>query len=699
MRKTVTTAAITLALIATMSPSTANSIDLPAEPMPVGEGIERQSVTLVAGDEAASTSSADQDSQEHGHDHAAGVPLLGSAEVSTDVAVVGVTWPGDEPGQVQIRSRTGQEWSAWQEGEASTAPVATRGQDPELPGVTEVTTGTEGTILIGVDEVQIEVVGPDAAVVLDVWQVSSRPEDLSAADLPRVDGKSVQSTDAITPDAVTQAYSVNGPVIATRQDWGADESIREFSPNYTERGLGVTIHHTASSNSYTSAQVPAILRGVYEFHAVSRAWGDVGYNLLVDKYGRAWEGRRGGANQSLRTAHANGMNYATAGISLIGNYSTSDVPSAGFEAMAAVTAWRLDVHGRSAGNTFEYENTYEGWTKNLPVVHRHRDVNATSCPGTYFANRLTEFTGRVQAYQAREMTAVQQYAGRDRYETAGDLAEASHPWGAETVYLASGTSVPDVLALGPLAAASDDAVLLTKHSSIPAGVQDRLVALDPARVVVVGGTAVVSDGVEQQLRNQGYAVSRIAGPDRYATAQALTSEFEQVETLYLASGQEPADALAGGAAAAAGSNAVLLVRGEGDLEEASVAEMQRLHPGRVVVLGGTARFSDTYIEQVAAVMPGVEVDRIAGANRFDTSSALALDTWPQGAENALLAEGHSPIDAVAGTQLADYQDGPVFLTRSDCQPASVRGAMATLDINLSTVLGGGMSHSAGTASC
>ncbi|UJH69694.1 N-acetylmuramoyl-L-alanine amidase [Ornithinimicrobium sp. INDO-MA30-4] len=224
-----------------------------------------------------------------------------------------------------------------------------------MPGAVEVTTGTEGAIMIGVDEVEFDVVGPNVPVVLDVWEVASRPEDLT--DVPRVDGKSAQSTEAITPEAVTQAYGVNGPVIGTRQDWGADESIREFSPNYTESGLGVTIHHTAGSNSYTSGQVPAILRGIYDFHAQSRGWGDVGYNLLVDKHGRAWEGRRGGANEGLRTAHANGMNYATAGISILGDYSVSQVPSSGFEAMAAVTAWRLDVNDLAAQDTFRYENT------------------------------------------------------------------------------------------------------------------------------------------------------------------------------------------------------------------------------------------------------------------------------------------------------------------------------------------------------
>ncbi|UJH69692.1 cell wall-binding repeat-containing protein [Ornithinimicrobium sp. INDO-MA30-4] len=62
-------------------------------------------------------------------------------------------------------------------------------------------------------------------------------------------------------------------------------------------------------------------------------------------------------------------------------------------------------------------------------------------------------------------------------------------------------------------------------------------------------------------------------------------------------------------------------------------------------------------------------------------------------------DGGASIDAVAGTQLADYQNAPVLLARPTCMPAPVRIATSVLDTNLSTVLGGGMSHSAGTTRC
>jgi hypothetical protein len=56
----------------------------------------------------------------------------------------------------------------------------------------------------------------------------------------------------------------------------------------------VVLHHTASSNDYGPADVPALLRGFYAYHVRSRGWSDVGYNVLVDRFGTAWEGRAGG---------------------------------------------------------------------------------------------------------------------------------------------------------------------------------------------------------------------------------------------------------------------------------------------------------------------------------------------------------------------------------------------------------------------
>ncbi len=69
----------------------------------------------------------------------------------------------------------------------------------------------------------------------------------------------------------------------TRRGWGADESTMTWTIRDDPLRAAV-VHHTAGTNSYTAAQSASIVRGIYHYHAVSRGWGDIGYNVLTDEY-------------------------------------------------------------------------------------------------------------------------------------------------------------------------------------------------------------------------------------------------------------------------------------------------------------------------------------------------------------------------------------------------------------------------------
>ncbi|WP_432514679.1 cell wall-binding repeat-containing protein [Kineococcus sp. SYSU DK001] len=86
-------------------------------------------------------------------------------------------------------------------------------------------------------------------------------------------------------------------------------------------------------------------------------------------------------------------------------------------------------------------------------------------------------------------------SGRDRYETAAEVSYAMwRPGTAAVVFLASGTALPDALALGP-SSADLGPVLLTERDRLPDATRSELQRLRPCLVVVVGGTPSVSDGV------------------------------------------------------------------------------------------------------------------------------------------------------------------------------------------------------------
>ena len=183
--------------------------------------------------------------------------------------------------------------------------------------------------------------------------------------------------------------------------------------------------------------------------------------------------------------------------------------------------------------------------------------------------------------------SVVRVAGADRYETAAGIA-ANFPPGVQLVYIANGLAFPDALAAGPTAGTYDSPLLLVHPTFIPPSTATQLNRLQPEVIVIAGGPSAVSAAVEQQLA--AFApVIRESGPDRYATSVAISANsFEPgVGTVFLATGGNFPDALAGGPVAGLIQAPVLLVRP--DCIPADVmGEINRLVPDDVVLLGGEA---------------------------------------------------------------------------------------------------------------
>ena len=121
--------------------------------------------------------------------------------------------------------------------------------------------------------------------------------------------------------------AVAQPQIFTRAQWGADESIRGTAPKYNSTIKAGFVHHTAGVNGYSEAEVPKILRGIYAYHVKGNGWSDIGYNFLVDRFGRLWEGRYGGMTRAVVGAHTGGFNVDSFAVSALGNYDKVAAPA------------------------------------------------------------------------------------------------------------------------------------------------------------------------------------------------------------------------------------------------------------------------------------------------------------------------------------------------------------------------------------
>jgi putative cell wall-binding protein len=227
----------------------------------------------------------------------------------------------------------------------------------------------------------------------------------------------------------------------------------------------------------------------------------------------------------------------------------------------------------------------------------------------------------------------------------------------------------------------------------------RRVCLGVAVVVMatVGGGSVVTGGQVASAGDEiGLArvaasdsgVVRVAGPDRFATAAALSARtFEPgVPVVYVATGETFADALAGGPAAAVSGGPVLLVARD-RVPAATAAELQRLRPASIVVLGGGQAVAAS-VEAELAGFASAGVTRLAGRDRFATAAAVSRAVFDPGVGTVFVATGADYPDALAGGALAGKAGAPVLLVGATAVTAATETELARLRPDTIVVLGG-----------
>ncbi|MGN6689054.1 MAG: cell wall-binding repeat-containing protein [Actinomycetales bacterium] len=264
-------------------------------------------------------------------------------------------------------------------------------------------------------------------------------------------------------------------------------------------------------------------------------------------------------------------------------------------------------------------------------------------------------------------------AGDDRWETAAQIAAATYPNGADTALLANGDrgSFADALSASYLAGALHAPILLTSHDTTPSATLNALRSLGVTRVVVIGGSAAISDAQYARL-NADYSAQRLGGIDRYATNEKVLDRggvghpVEGRKTALIASGANFPDALAAGAVAA-GAQVPLLLTSPGALSSTAAKELKDRGIEQAVIVGGASAVSDAVAAQVKAIT-GSEPVRLGGVDRGDTSSLVAewaIAHTSFSASQMAVASGAQALggaDALTGAAHAGSLHIPVLIT-------------------------------------
>ncbi len=273
-------------------------------------------------------------------------------------------------------------------------------------------------------------------------------------------------------------------------------------------------------------------------------------------------------------------------------------------------------------------------------------------------------------------------AGDDRYETAVELTKDSFP-SANEVVVANGQAFADALAASGLAGALECPILLVSKDSLPSEVSNEITRLGAKKVYVIGGTAVVSDAVQQALgKISGVTgVERVWGRDRYETGLRIAQKIKSIKgtaysgTAIVVSGVSFPDAVVAAPWAYRADTAVILVNNK-SAPATSRQAVRELGATSVQVVGGPAVVPDA----VAASL-GVQVKRVAsGLDRYDTAAKLATyltDSAGFGWDSTHIASGESLVDALAGGPLAGKKSGPILFAAKYSLPTASTTALNT----------------------
>ena len=480
--------------------------------------------------------------------------------VSFDVA--GVTFTGHAPADlaVQVRTRHQARWTGWMDVKVDLED----GPDAGSAEGRRARPGTEAVAAVGADGIQVRVLTSGAApkdLQLAVVDGGSSPADAAVdpagsvagpAAAPAVAGaRSSVATDsaatltaATTASAVASAPAVARPAIVTRAQWGADERLMPCQPDQLAGFKAAVVHHTVDANSYTSTQAPALMRAIFAFHTQSRGWCDIGYNFLVDRYGRIYEGRKGSLTGFTQGAQSGGFNQETFGVSVIGDFTSIPFPAAVQSSVAKVIAWEADrtpfdpsssVTLLSAGST-RYS---PGVRVTKPRVMGHRDLSLTSCPGD---SAYPQVAG-IRSSAASQWRAGQ-YAGRaGRYTpvAARRFIDTRSGLGAPRALLVPGASITvrppglpaDVTAV-TLNVTTTAATRSTSVSVFPAGQVPRsssVLNTGPGRTSAAAVTVGVGPGGAVTLRNTSgglHVIADLAGYYSTGSSSGLVGSFHRV---------------------------------------------------------------------------------------------------------------------------------------------------------------------------
>ena len=317
-------------------------------------------------------------------------PFWTSDPIRVDATAVALAWQGEDPESAAVRvGDDGESWGPW----TGIHDPEDHGPDPSSSEADMETGDISEAVYVGDARwLQFRITGSPRDLEVAYVDTTGRSRSLAQRFEALVDRLQFGRLDVAVaaPDQ---------PDVVPRSEWGGDQCRAANGGAEVEYHDGVRlmfVHHTlhsADSNGYEAEEVADLLYAICSFHVGVRGWSDIGYNALIDKFGRVWEGRAGGLDQSVIGAHTGGFNSYSTGVAFIGDYRNVVPSEASEQALIDFAAWRLDIDHVDPRSSVTLESLgssrwEEGVSVTMPAMAGHRDAWLTVCPGDGIQYRL-----------------------------------------------------------------------------------------------------------------------------------------------------------------------------------------------------------------------------------------------------------------------------------------------------------------------
>lgn len=326
-------------------------------------------------------------------------------EAKTSFQLLGLNWqqalPKGTAANLEIRFRTTEgTWTEWQ-------PVQKDEDGPD---------SDQSNLKEGYDQnLWSYVITPTS----DAFEYRANLSTASTAVTPKLSNISfdyVNGGEASVVSKVSKLVFNSSTAVISRTQWGADENLRlsktktstdssDFEPElgdsataddpdmtivkqvntdsngtpllwpqeYPAKIKKIIVHHTDTTGTIDNEE--SSIRAIYYYHAVTRGWGDIGYNYLVAPSGKIYEGRAGG--EMVVAGHAKGYNTGSIGIALLGDYQSNPLPAPLMKSLEGLLYTKASLYNIDPAGFSKFRGSV------IPNLLGHRDVGSTACPGVH----------------------------------------------------------------------------------------------------------------------------------------------------------------------------------------------------------------------------------------------------------------------------------------------------------------------------